>query len=649
MKNRRIGLTIIIVFLISIISQSFCEASNQKTIIIVLDELDFEIAKKIMNENISLGLMSIKTGELYGISSKESIFLTIAAGRRLKIREGLYKDIIETESGLIKIDGYNTILNEYKKKYPAFSSNISFLGDSLKDNGIKTGVIGKGPSSLIIANSEGTIDKGIENIRYNEQWLLENTNELFKTVDVLLVSYSINSEQYREEALKRYIESFSKLNNYQIFVFSENIKGDISYRLNTTIVPLLYKNNESDIGILTSKTTKREGIITSLDIKASIELNHGIEKEDNIGNKIDIVKKDEILEKSKYILLGILNLNIIKYIFHGYIILAQLYVIFDYIFGKGENLHRNKIIIASIPLLIFISLIYGLFNFHWSITTYCVFTIITSLIISKTLVDRGVNSISFVSTITSILILIGTFFTFDMIYNSFIGYNNIVAGGRFYGLNNDIMGVLIATAIIAFYQIKKTSSHYLHSFLALIFILIVIFSLSSSKGANIGGYITSIILFLILMYETLFKHNKNLKKLALIIFIGLLILATSLYLDSKYTDISHLGSLINRIRLNGFDELLYMLSVKIKQLLLMSILPPWSIIVLFQIIFLRQFYKSEKPHFKRMRESHIELFEKYCIMFIVSFIAFIINDTGAVAFTYINTYLIASLFDTRKV
>lgn len=645
-KNK--ALLVFLIFIIVFMFSSTCSygiGKSQKTLIIVLDVLDFGIAEKIVNDNTSLGLMSIKTAELYKESSKESFFLTMAVGRRLKIKGGLYQGVQETSNGTIIVKGYDNIIKEYRYRYPSFSNQASTLGNALKKNGIRTGLLGEGPSSLLLADDEGKIYKGITKIDYDDSWLVEKTNELFREVDVLAVSYRINGNEDRVQTLKKYIDEFS---DFQVLAFPEKISGDISYRWNRSLVPLIYKGSENKSGILTSSSTRRNGIVTNLDIKADVVASHGISQSADIGNKIVVKESSDIINRNDFILLESLNLNIIKYVFHGFVIISQLYILYDYIFRKKKDIKKYELIMTSILLCILISIIYGLFNFHRFIITYCVFTIITSLIISRILIDRGINSISTISIMTNILIIFGVFFNLDMIYDSFIGYNNIVAAGRFYGLNNDIMGVLLATSVITFYELKKLTTSYITAFMALLYFLLVMLVLSGGYGANLGGYITSIVIFLILGYTTLSRHHRERKGYLVFLVIGIIFLGVSFYIDMSSDNISHAGRLFERIKLFGFNELIYMIAIKLRQLLIMSILPPWGIIILFQVLFIRKFYKDEKKFKEHITETDVESFEKYCIMFIVSIIAFIVNDTGAVAFTYINTYLIASIFNAYK-
>lgn len=655
MRKRR-NTTLLIMFLIflSIFGfSSYSSASNQKTLIIVLDELDLDTSRIIIGNNTALGLMSVKTAGLYEEDSKESFFMTIAKGRRVKLRNGLYKGIQVLDTGSIDIQGHDNVIKEFRYKYPSFAKKIDLLGDNLKEKGIRTGFLGEGPSSLLIANKDGKIDIGIENISYDYEWLREKTDELYRYADVLVVSYDIDGKQDRVQTLKKYLDEPSSIQLYgsvQLYVFPENIRGDINYRWNSTLVPLIYKNLGDQSGILTSKTTRREGLVTNLDIKADIETKYRINKVGNIGNKIDVhgIEGKDIIEENKNNLLEFLNLNIIKYVFHGFVIIGQLTVLYNYIIKKKKDFHQYDFIMTSLILSILISMLYGVFNFHRYLLSYCVFTIITSLVVSKILIEREINSVIVISIITNIIILIGVFLNLNLIYSSFIGYNNIVAAGRFYGLNNDVMGVLIATSIITFYKLKKIVSKYIPSWLALFYFPIVIIALSGRYGANVGGYITSIVLFLILIYTTLFDSKKDKKGILVLIGIGIIILGVNLYIDINSVNTSHAGSLVQRIKIFGINELFYIITIKLKQLLMMSILPPWNIIILSQIVFLRRFYKEKRKFIKHIIETDVETFKKYCIMFIVSIVAFIINDTGAVAFTYINTYLIASLFNMYK-
>jgi len=248
------------------------------------------------------------------------------------------------------------------------------------------------------------------------------------------------------------------------------------------------------------------------------------------------------------------------------------------------------------------------------------------------------------SIATNITILFAIFFKPEIIYNSYIGYNNIVAGGRFYGINNEAMGVLLVTSIISYFAFKNRIKNKLVVILALIiYFLIIITALSSGFGANMGGYLTSIAIFLMMLYVVLFNKRMNIKNFLLLLGIGVAIFFINIYIDLNSTSISHTGSLINRINILGFSELYEMIMKKAKQLLLMIIVPPWSIIFGCQIYFVMRFYRERRIFIEERRLIEPDVVKKIFIIFATSVVALVINDTGVIAFVYINTYLITLL------
>lgn len=644
-RLRSIWILFIIIFFCAINTNAksyFPEEKTTKTLIIVLDDLDFSIVENIINDKLSLGLMSIKVSGLYNKVNKESLFMTMASGRRVKVKEGLYGGIKKIENNYLLLEGYDVIINDLNNKYNKLLRENMSLGESLIKNNIKAGLLGSGPSAMLIADNKGRIQSGLKEINYNEKWLKETTEELFNTVDLLVVSYNTYRQQDRINILKKYIEEF---NDYHLFIFPEKLSDDISYRFNTTIIPLIYGTGSGETGILTSNTTRREGIITSLDIRPSIEHIYGIKTEGAIGNNINIIKSTNMIQKNKNNLLEFLNLNIIKYIFHGYIIAAEFYVVYSCVFKRKKIFKKYNTIMTSVLLCIILSLIFGMFNLHRHIIIYLAIIIFMSLFISKTLINKVTLSFTTISIGTNILILIGVFFNIDIIYNSFIGYNNIIAGGRFYGFNNEIMGVLLATSIISFYELKKHMS----TKWSILYFPLTIIALSGRFGANIGGYITSVLAFLILIYINCFKGNKGKKVFIVLLVLGVAILVLNLFFDINNVDTSHGGRFIERFMIFGFNELFAMVFIKLKQLILMSILPPWSIIFISQMYFIRDLFKNENGYLYSSGLDSVESFDKCCIIFIISLIAFIINDTGVVAFTYVNTYLIAYIINVCEV
>ena len=116
------------------------------------------------------------------------------------------------------------------------------------------------------------------------------------------------------------------------------------------------------------------------------------------------------------------------------------------------------------------------------------------------------DNLESISIFTNILIIFSVFLYPKIIYNSYIGYNSIVAGGRFYGFNNEVMGVFIVTSIITYHYFKdKIKDRGASIVFLLSYFSLVIIALTGNFGANFGGLLTAIALFLILIYLLLFN------------------------------------------------------------------------------------------------------------------------------------------------
>ncbi len=605
---------------------------------IILDELDFDLVEKItQNTKNAVGIMNTKTGYFYGSKNRESYFLTIATGRRVKISSGLYKGIIKNRDGTLYIIGFEDIIRELKKEYLTFSREISTFGDFFSKRGIKVGYIGNDSSSLIAANVNGYIEYGENKVVYEEKWLNHKSREILGNADILILSYKLNNKEERIELLKKYIEKMK----YNIIIFPKTISGDVNIRWNTTLVPVIYITPDKEEGLLKSSTTKREGVITSLDIFPDAANLFGISTDRFIGNSIKVIHKSKPIKKCKNYLKEFLNLNIIKYIFHGIIIALQLFVIFS----KKLKKQTCKFFMDTILSIIFFSLLFGFFKIHKSIIIYCIIVLMSSFLLSFLLIKKE-NTVKYLSIFTNILILYGIFFNNNIIYDSFIGYNNIVAGGRFYGLNNEIMGVLLATSIIVYFSIrKKMKDKIVLSLFLIVYFPLIILALSGKYGVNFGGYITSILLFLILIYE-MFYYSKINKSIILLIF-GFIFLLLSFIIQFNGYSLNHIGRLLSRIETVGFIELFDVIINKLKQLIIMVLVPPWSIISLGQLYYVYGLYRDENICMRDFKDLNIG--KCIYIIFISSIISVFINDTGIISFVYMNTYLIAILTSLHNI
>ncbi len=625
-------------------------AAKPKTIMIILDELDKQQIKKLASNKCAVGLINNRTASLYKSDEEESYFMTLACGRRIRISDGLYKGVRKLHNGKLQVIEYQEILNDLKQNFSYFSQE-KILGQCLSENEVSIGYIGEGSAALIAANNKGIINYGENHIIYKEQWLSKQTEKIMKDADLLIVSYNLRGKENRVDILNNYINEFSEVN---FIVISLYMNAGLSININSGLSPVIYKTPHQSEGLLTTNTTKRIGIITNLDILPQLASMYGLDNTHYIGNIFEIQSNPYPTKAIEKDFIKYQNLNIIRYILYSIVIAAELFVIISWLISKKKNICRYQVIMNSIIMSIFLSFIMSIFIFYRSIIAYCfvlvIFSILLAVKIPKKISNQKFNLIQLVSAATYILIIFGSFFNEDIVYDSYIGFNNLFAGGRFYGLNNGIMGVFLATSVIFCYTISRlTRNKKLGMILYLLVPSLNLIVLSGRYGANAGGYLTATVLFLLIVYYEIFEKRFNKLRMIPIIFLGVIILMVNFYVDIKGINGSHTGDFIIRVNEFGFAELINMIEAKIKQLIFMLLMSPWGIIIISQSFLIIRLYK--KIFLKITENDDIHIFKEINIIFIVSLVGLLLNDTGVIAFTYMNTYVIAmaaSLHNTER-
>lgn len=622
MKKYNIILILAVVLIFFFSSTSY--AIEDKTILILLDELDFEDIEKIFpGNNIGLGFINLNPRKPYG---DESLYFSIGLGRKVGTKSEHYKGLQKDSDGIIKILGFEDMLKDIKKR----NNNIKLdmLGEKLNSEGIS--YIGDGSSAIIAADKNGNIKSGEIEINYNEKWLEEKTDYYIADSNILILSYEINDMNNRIKLLEKYTDKFK---DYNIIIIPKNVHTDMRYMLNDSLAPFIYSNRQ-DNGLITSSSTKRDGVITVEDIYVELLSLNEKESNINIGNRINIIEKEDNLNEAKGIFKKSINLLWLAYMYHGFVYLLQIYIAYHIYKNRKDKLGKINIYNNFIVVNIFITLLMGASHFHINIILYLFLNILMTYLVTEIVSDRGINIIGLFSTLTYGIIVFGIIFFPEIIYNSYIGFNNLFYGARYYGFNNGIMGVLLVTSIISYFFIKDLiPNKFCDNLICLLYFSINIIVLSANYGANTGGFLTSVVLFLVIVFTNLLDKNINIKNILILIGMGVLIFSVNMYFDKISNEQSHAIKFLSRIKNFGISEFIDMFQVKAKALVKLTLLPPFSIVIVSQIFSLKKLMEENKS---------LPTKESYIIIFI-SIIGFMINDTGMIFFIYMIHYLIALL------
>ena len=153
---------------------------------------------------------------------------------------------------------------------------------------------------------------------------------------------------------------------------------------------------------------------------------------------------------------------------------------------------------------------------------------------------------------TNILLIVAVYLKPELIYHTFFGFNNIITGGRFYGLNNETMAILVSTSIITFFWIKDRLKSKASTFIVLIlYFSIVILALSDKYAANFGGFLSTIAVLVMLMYITLFGYKIDKKSIIKLACLGLVTFVLGLNVELNNGPNGHIMDFYLRIKTLG--------------------------------------------------------------------------------------------------
>lgn len=603
--NRKI-ICIIMSVLILVSGLGYAEAADLKKgklLIAVTDSEDF-IDYRSPESGYSNALLSMKPAD----KSMDSRY--IASSYRRTFTSDIESDSRIDFSGKKPVfSSYEEIQKKLKKEY----SNLNIddekkpAGQLIKESGLKRSYYGNSSDYLILSDISGEYDYG-SGILPEPENIGEFLKREFERADAVVLSLKGKDNQ------REYIDGIIESGESPAIIISEVFrqKGFVE---NKSLSSVIYIDEKFSGGTLYSESAKREGLISSIDLGHSILSYMNLSQGDLVKQA---GKRDLSLDFSRY-----MNLTASKYIFHGLTAAFSLVIVLSFFFRREFYKKSRKTILMPVLFTVFSIVLSGLSQY---MAVYNILIIAFSFISFIFLKKRW----KIIPAAADILILFGVFFCNDIIYNSFIGYNSILAGGRYYGLNNDVMGVLIGSgAMTAFIIYEKIRNRKCAGVSALIWLVIHSAALSGKYGSNFGGFLTSIIMLSVFLVFFVLRGESRAKTAVYMPIIA----AAAFALAFLGKESNHAAVFFRKVSEYGFVEFFDMIKKKISQLAYMTVMPPWSIVLISEIIYF----------IKNFRKFGIKIPPSANVLFVSSIAALMLNDTGVVAFTYINLFTIMSM------
>jgi hypothetical protein len=678
-------------------------AEHGKVVLVFIDRVGLSDLNGANTPNLDslihsggIGLMTTNTG---GSRSQRDAYLTMGAGTRVigsdksplgyEVEEkyqsaaagDYYKQIsgvIPPPNAVVNLGYAQAIRNNLNRSY---SVTIGALGKALREAGYTTAVIGSCDTPLeakrylvsFLMDDQGIVPYGFVNkgyltedngrpfgVKTDYDVLSHQVDKLWNNADVIAIQLGDTSraEDFRYEAADAMNEWYKQIaiEESDLFIGSLMDKMDFSRDLLLIVTALgpardLAKNNRMTpviiagpgiaAGLLSSASTKRAGVITNLDIGATVLGHYGIPHQPGqLGSAIFTlssgndphqleafnIRLTEIYNQRNFLLRSYVYVQVVL------LILSLILIFFARRFLRYAR--ACLLFLMTIPMSYLLLPVFhqpalaGSFILSWLLAAG-----ITLILLSRKL--GALKQITILCFAVVILLLVDQLTGARLIQGSPLGYD-LISGARFYGIGNEYMGVLIGavcTGVGGWAELYFSKERkYLSWLLTLPFILTLMILAHPGIGANVGGTISAaaaLASFTILMWKGRLRLRHFIPAgIIIAVFItGVFLLDSIRAVDSQ----SHMGQTVHVIRENGLIELYYIAKRKIEMNIKLFRYTIWTRVFLLSLLSVILLIFRPVGIFRVITERHPSLVKGIASALIGCITALLVNDSGIVA------------------
>lgn len=224
---------------------------------------------------------------------------------------------------------------------------------------------------------------------------------------------------------------------------------------------------------------------------------------------------------------------------------------------------------------------------------------------------------------------------------------DLVVGGRYYGIGNEYMGVIIGATILgaaALLQMLPGFRNRLMLVIGLIFTVVVIFFAVPSVGTNAGGAMAATVGFTVAFNQFLGAKTarKTLILSVLALLAGIALIAVLNYV-LPVNGQSHIGRSINRLMAGNFVSIWQTIIRKLIANLYLLQHSAFSVILGLQLLVCSGLYLTRKDEIKVFYAEMPFLKAGMTGMMYGALTAFLLNDSGVIAAALLLNYMLIPL------
>lgn len=561
------------------------------------------------------------------------------------------------------------------------------LGDSLHSLGLTTAVVGNTdrfdiidrPGALILMDSKGIVDRGViekqtgdggapsKNPYWADYRALIDQVKSVQDCDVILIEYGdltrleamhplFSTSAYNNErriilsliddSIRDIDERFSTPNTCRYIISPSPSRN--AYIPNALLTPVIIIKPENNNGVLTSYSTRRDGIVLLTSLTNSILNCFNPSVKDPIYIAAHDKPYDYLKELNKRATFSYANQKLILTILISCLLLLILFTIITLLKNKSSLIIPKLLsLLLSLPLALLIMPIFPIFNpylFAFTAIVLCCFLTLLVILLSRIVKTTPIMLMLLLTILTiSVDLVLGL----DLIANSIMSYQ-IISGARYYGLGNEYMGVFIGATIslAALYLNKKFHIKGLINVM-LLFVMVVILIAYPLFGINVGGTITACIALgvtLISLYKNTFSYKDIICVIVGTVFVISVIALLDVNQPSELQ--SHLAKNIRIIADQGIGAILAIIIRKLEMHLEIISYKYLGWILLATLAGITLLLYKPNKFLTDIKNSFRYLYKGLEGIIIAAIIAVIFNDSGITAAATLSLYFVCLLIYT---
>jgi hypothetical protein len=289
--------------------------------------------------------------------------------------------------------------------------------------------------------------------------------------------------------------------------------------------------------------------------------------------------------------------------------------------------------VLFIPVSIFLLPIFKP-SLLWQSYIYILVMVIGFTAITRYVFKNKLDCFIIASALATIILLVDTFTGSYLVQNCPLGYDPQI-GARYFGLGNEVMGILLGSAILfTTLLIDKFNKHASKfKIFSVVVYLIIIFTLTfPGLGTKAGGAITAFAAFAVVILK-LFEKKVSWKQV-IGISAGILALLLALIIVDvahKGGATSHIGRAGMLIKEGGPIQAWYIIVRKVSMNLKLMRYSRWSSVLIASLILLAFLYKLNAKFLRDMFKNYKYAYIGLLGTIVSALVALVFNDSGIIA------------------